>query len=130
MKGETKYKSKIVTELSELPLLYANAGELSQVILNLIMNANQAIEGKGNIQIRTLLEDSDIVIEVEDDGPGIAPEVIKNIFDPFFTTKEAGKGTGLGLSIVNTIIEGFGGKIFVESEPDQGTVFTIRLPVD
>ena len=75
-------------------------------------------------------EDSDIVIEVADDGPGIPPEVTKNIFDPFFTTKEAGKGTGLGLSIVNTIIEGFGGKIFVESEPDQGTVFTIRLPVD
>lgn len=130
LKNETKYKSGIVTELSELPLLYANSGELSQVLLNLIMNANQAIEGKGNIQIRTLLEDADIVIEVADDGPGIDPEVIKNIFDPFFTTKEAGKGTGLGLSIVNTIIEGFGGKIYVESEPGQGTVFTIRLPVD
>ncbi len=128
--NETKYKSTIVTELSELPLLYANSGELSQVILNLIMNANQAMESPGNIQIRTLHEDSDIIIEVTDDGPGISPEVIENIFDPFFTTKGAGKGTGLGLSIVNTIIEGFGGKIFVESEPNEGTVFTIRLPVD
>ena len=130
LKNETKYKSKIVTELSELPLLYANAGELSQVILNLIMNANQAIKDKGIIQIRTLLEDSDIVIEIADNGPGIDPEVIENIFDPFFTTKEAGKGTGLGLSIANTIIESFGGKIYVQSETDQGTVFTIKLPVD
>ena len=94
------------------------------------MNANQAIEEQGNIQIRTLLEDSDIVIELADDGPGISPEVIENIFDPFFTTKEAGKGTGLGLSIVNTIIESFGGKIYVESEPGHGTVFTIRLPAE
>lgn len=130
LKSETKYKSIVATELSELPLLYANAGELSQVILNLIMNANQAIEEQGNIQIRTLLEDSDIVIELADDGPGIYPEVIENIFDPFFTTKEAGKGTGLGLSIVNTIIESFGGKIYVESEPGHGTVFTIRLPAE
>lgn len=129
-KSETKYKSIVATELSELPLLYANSGELSQVILNLIMNANQAIEEQGNIQIRTLLEDSDIVIELADDGPGISPEVIENIFDPFFTTKEAGKGTGLGLSIVNTIIESFGGKIYVESEPGHGTVFTIRLPAE
>lgn len=128
--NETKYKSNIVTELAELPLLYANSGELSQVILNLIMNANQAIEDKGNIQIRTLHEDSELVIEVADDGPGIDSEVIENIFDPFFTTKEAGKGTGLGLSIVNTIIESFGGKIYVESEAGHGTVFTIRLPTD
>lgn len=130
LKSETKYKSIVATELSELPLLYANSGELSQVILNLIMNANQTIEEQGNIQIRTLLEDSDIVIELADDGPGISPEVIENIFDPFFTTKEAGKGTGLGLSIVNTIIESFGGKIYVESEPGHGTVFTIRLPAE
>jgi len=130
LKSETKYKSIVATELSELPLLYANSGELSQVILNLIMNANQAIEEQENIQIRTLLEDSDIVIELADDGPDISPEVIENIFDPFFTTKEAGKGTGLGLSIVNTIIESFGGKIYVESEPGHGTVFTIRLPAE
>lgn len=128
--NETKYKTTITTELSDLPLLYANSGELSQVILNLIMNANQAMEGQGAIQIRTLHEDSDIVIEVADDGPGIDSKVIENIFDPFFTTKEAGQGTGLGLSIVNTIIESFGGKIYVESEVGQGTVFTIRLPTE
>lgn len=130
LNNEIKYKCEIITEFSDVPMVYANKGEFSQVMLNLILNASQAIQDKGIISLRTLVEDSEVVIEISDNGPGISPDIIDKIFDPFFTTKEIGEGTGLGLSIANTIIDGFGGNIFVNSEPGQGTVFTIRLPVD
>jgi signal transduction histidine kinase len=108
-----------------------------QVMVNLIVNAIDAIEHQGTILVRTFLkekkEDHDlnqfVCIEVIDNGSGIPPEVIPRIFEPFFTTKEQGKGTGLGLSIVYMILERHGGKVEVESKLGKGTKFLITLPV-
>ena len=108
-----------------------NQNELEQVFTNLILNAKDAIKQIkkfGNINIYLSKDKNKIVAEVEDDGVGIPKEIIPKIFDPFFTTKDVGKGTGLGLSICQAIIERHKGKIFVESEPNKGTKFTIEFP--
>jgi len=118
---------------------------LRQVFLNLLINAVDAITcdacgQQGTIGIRTLLKmrptefstggtNENIVIAIEDNGPGIPGEHIENIFDPFYTTKEPGKGTGLGLSVSFMIIEKFGGTILAESTDAKGTVMSIYLPV-
>lgn len=118
-------------------------GQFEQVIVNLAVNARDAMPEGGDLLVRTrnlTLEESKafpyrelapadfVLIEVEDTGSGIAPEVLKKIFEPFFTTKEVGKGTGLGLSMVYGIIKQTGGFIFCDSEPGKGTVFRIFLP--
>ncbi len=108
--------------------------QISQVVLNLLVNAIQAIEtsGKeqgGRIEIRTDLEGDFFLIEIGDDGGGIDPETIPKLFDPFFTTKPVGEGTGLGLSISHGIITGHGGRIDVESQPGLGTRFRVLLPI-
>ena len=118
------------------PQILADAAQLQQVILNLIVNAEQAIlEGRGeesrsgHIQLRTRrLAGDRIAVEVTDDGPGILPEIIARIFDPFFTTKPAGVGTGLGLSIVYGIVQEHGGEVSVESQAGHGTILKIELP--
>ena len=121
---------------SGLPDTLADAAQLQQVVLNLIVNAEQAIvlgrseetrHGRILIRTRRLLGDR-IGMEVSDDGPGISPEVIPRIFDPFFTTKPVGVGTGLGLSIVYGIIQEHGGEVNVESHPGQGTTLAVELP--
>lgn len=121
-----------------LPQIEALPSELSQVMLNLMVNAVDAIEERfssfdqvpGRIGIRTWQEDEWVVFEFEDNGGGIPKSRIENIFDPFFTTKEAGKGTGQGLTISHQIVvEKHQGTIAVESQPDQGTRFTVRLPM-
>ena len=100
-----------------LPLVLADAAQLQQVLLNLVFNAEQALEqrgGSGRIQLRTRKLSADrVAIEVADDGLGIAPEVLPRIFDPFFTTKPPGIGTGLGLSIVYGIVQDHGGEVLV-----------------
>ena len=118
-----------------LPAVFADAHQLQQVVLNLLMNAEQAIEsgsGRGKIRVRTWSAPRDgqrtVRLEVRDDGPGIPREVLPRIFDPFFTTKPAGVGTGLGLSIVWRIAQQHGGDVSVESEPGQGAVFSVDLP--
>jgi signal transduction histidine kinase len=98
--------------------------------MNLLMNACDALEGKGEVTIRTRPADDGVRVEIEDDGPGMSPEVKIRIFDPFFTTKDVGKGTGLGLSISHGIIERHGGNMWVESEPNRGTTFVIELPLE
>ncbi len=107
--------------------------QISQVVLNLLVNAIQAIETSGHeqggkIEIKTGTAGDQFFIEIGDDGGGIDPESIPKLFDPFFTTKPVGEGTGLGLSISHGIITGHGGRIDVESEPGQGTRFKIFLP--
>ncbi|MDR1942290.1 MAG: PAS domain S-box protein [Endomicrobium sp.] len=124
------YKSLIVIEKSFCPdmkLILGNAMQLQQVILNIIINAKDAMAGKGKLSITTSVADGKAVLNISDTGAGISAENISKIFDPFFTTKAAGKGTGLGLSISYGIIKAHGGTISVESELGKGTVFTITF---
>ncbi|MGF6970808.1 signal transduction histidine kinase [Paraburkholderia sp. WC7.3g] len=112
-----------------LPHLVVHGSELNQVWTNLIDNAIDAMEGKGEIVIRTRRDANDAVIEITDNGPGIAPEVMPHLFEPFFTTKPLGQGTGLGLDLsYQTVVQRHGGEIRVESRPG-GTTFQVRLPL-
>lgn len=104
--------------------------QINQVFLNLISNAAQATGPDGVIKLSTRIEGSNAIVQVTDNGSGIAPEVLPKIFDPFFTTKKVGEGTGLGLSIAYKIISAHGGHIKATSEPGRGTCFTITLPVE
>jgi two-component system, NtrC family, sensor kinase len=114
----------------ELPLIYSDAPQLRQVILNFLTNATQAIGKDGRITITTRRRGSDAVdLIFSDTGCGIPEENLRKIFDPFFTTKAPGKGTGLGLSICHGIILCLGGQISVESQVGQGATFTITLPL-
>ena len=97
--------------------------------MNILVNASQAIEGQGEIRIRTWEQDGTVRIAFSDNGKGIPPEILPKVFDPGFTTKKAGLGTGLGLSICYRIIQDHGGRIEVESEVGRGTTFTIILPI-
>jgi PAS domain S-box-containing protein len=117
-----------------LPTLFADGHQVQQVLLNLIINAEQAMlasAGRGSLLIRSSHDAAaeTIVIEVTDDGPGVPTEVRSRIFDPFFTTKEVGKGTGLGLTVAYAIVQEHGGRIRVESKPGGGASFFVELPV-
>jgi PAS domain S-box-containing protein len=117
------------------PKLRCVPTQIGQVLLNLLVNAVQAIESSGrakggHIRLATRREDEEVLIEVADNGCGIAPEDLPRLYDPFFTTKPVGEGTGLGLSITHSIIAGHSGRIEVESQPGEGTCFRIRLPLD
>jgi len=113
-----------------LPPVHGNANQLQQVLMNLLINAQQAMEGRpGQVTMTTGLSRSGKVeIRVSDTGPGIPEEIRHRLFDPFFTTKPAGKGTGLGLSVTYGIIKDHKGEIRVESEPGEGAIFIIALP--
>jgi PAS domain S-box-containing protein len=130
-----KYVADVTTDFGDVPELFCNPGQINQVFLNLLVNAAQAIESqqrqeKGRIAVRTYQAGQDIVCEIEDDGPGIAPENSRKIFEPFFTTKPAGKGTGMGLSIsYDIIVNKHKGRISVESGIGRGALFTIKLPL-
>jgi len=118
---------------SGLPDVFVDAYQMQQVLLNLIINAEQAMlaaNGRGNLVVRTWLDadHSLIVVEVNDDGPGVPDEVKVKIFDPFFTTKEVGKGTGLGLTVAYAIVQEHNGRIWVESPPQGGASFFVELP--
>lgn len=115
-----------------LPVTWADAGQLQQVFLNLIANAEQAlggIEGTRRITVSSRREGESIVVGVRDSGPGIAPEHLPHIFNPFYTTKPRGIGTGLGLSISDGIVREHGGTVRVRSEPGAGALFEVVLPV-
>ncbi len=133
--NEVKYVADVEKDLGEVPLVSCIGSEINQVILNVLVNAAQAMReqqpsGRGKIAIRTWHDDRWVYLRVADSGPGISPDVIGRIFDPFFTTKEVGKGTGLGLSIShNIIVEKHRGRFEVESRPGEGAAFTIALPL-
>ncbi len=113
-----------------LPAFRGNAQKIEQVLVNLLVNAGQAMQDdvRGLITVRTRLEERDIRVDIEDNGAGMNEKTQKQIFDPFFTTKRAKGGTGLGLAIVYRILEEHGGTISVRSRPGAGTTFTIRIP--
>lgn len=115
---------------STLPLLKAKPEEIQQIFLNIILNAVQAMEGKGKITITSSPDHGNIVTIIQDTGPGIPQEYLAKVFDPFFTTKEQGKGTGLGLNIVHRLVEKYGGHIAVESKLGSGTTFTVSFPCE
>lgn len=122
----------------ELPLVYGQPHEVSQVLLNVVLNAAQALEEqaqrepwkRGRIAIDTALEPDAVVVTVADNGPGIDPAHAGRVFDPFFTTKPAGKGTGQGLAISNAIMARHGGAIDFQSRPGEGARFFIRFPLE
>lgn len=118
----------ILKAFGALPLMECNPSQLNQVFLNLINNAAQAMEGNGVITVRSAQEGDLVKIEVADNGPGIAPEVLPHIFDLYFTTKPD-VGTGLGLTIARDIVRAHGGDIAVETFVGSGTTFTVSLPV-
>jgi two-component system NtrC family sensor kinase len=120
------------TQFGELPPVLCHPGKINQVFLNVLMNAIQACQSGGVVEVRTRQDDSatagGVRVEVQDSGCGIKAEHLAHIFDPFFTTKPVGQGTGLGLSVSYGIIRDHGGSIEVDSEVGRGTLFRIRLP--
>jgi two-component system NtrC family sensor kinase len=128
--NEIKYVATLNREYGIIPHVSCHPQQINQVFLNMLVNASQALEGQGEITIRTWCEGEDVFVAVSDTGKGIPPEIINRVFEPFFTTKDVGKGTGLGLSISYDIIKEHNGDIKVESSPEAGTTFTVRLPLN
>lgn len=136
-RNEYKYVAELETDLGTIPQINLHAGDIGQVIINLIINAAHALEGsdtpeqQGCIRVATRVDREHVVISVQDNGKGIPENVRNKIFDPFFTTKEVGKGSGQGLAISRSIIEEkHGGTIDFTTESGKGTTFTVRLPLD
>ena len=137
-RNEYKYVAEIDTEFGELPPVQCYLGEINQVVLNLLVNAAQAIADVvkdsnrlGKLCVRTRLDGDEVEISIGDTGAGIPESVRDKIFDPFFTTKAIGKGTGQGLAIAHSVIVNkHGGKLRFETECGKGTTFFIRLPIN
>lgn len=127
--SEIKYKADIVREFGVLPPVPCIAAQINQVFMNLLINAAQAIEGRGTITLRTRVDGEQAVVEITDTGRGIGPESLARIFEPFYTTKPVGKGTGLGLSIAWDIVQRHRGSLAVRSTPGHGACFELRLPL-
>jgi signal transduction histidine kinase/HAMP domain-containing protein len=138
MVAQNEYKSAatVETDLAPLPSVLCFPGKLNQVFLNLIVNAAHAVveakrETGGKIRVRSRAEGAVVAVTISDNGLGIPQPIQHKVFDPFFTTKPVGKGTGQGLAISRSIIvDAHGGTLSFETEPGQGTAFTVRLPVD
>ncbi len=113
---------------ASIPMVIGNGGKLQQVFVNLLLNARDAMPGGGELKIHTGMNESMVIVDIEDTGTGISDDDIKRIYDPFFTTKGTSKGTGLGLAISYGIIQEHGGRILVDSEPGKGTRFRLKLP--
>ena len=133
LRPELKHRITLELDLGPLPHIRGNAAQLNQVVMNLLMNAAQAIEGEGTIRLATQPTAAGVRLTVSDTGRGIAPEHLNRIFDPFFTTRRGHQGmaggVGLGLSIAHAIVQRHAGTIEAESTPGEGTTFTIDLPL-
>lgn len=130
LRNQTANRINVVKDYATLPMINCYPGQLNQVFMNIISNAVQAIEGEGEIRIKTQQLNGSIVVRISDNGSGMSDDLKNRIFEPFFTTKDVGEGTGLGLSISYGIIEKHNGRIEVESELGKGTEFIIELPVN
>jgi signal transduction histidine kinase len=115
----------------EIPLMEGDEAKLQQVVLNLVVNAEQALLGVADrrLRLRTCHRDESIVLEVADTGEGMSPGIARRIFEPFFTTKPEGTGTGLGLSVSYGIVRAHGGELSVESSPGAGSTFRLVFPL-
>jgi signal transduction histidine kinase len=133
VEGQTIFQNIILdkTYASDLPKIVADESQLQQVFMNIIINAAEAMDGKGKLSLSTSIntDGTQIEIKISDTGHGIKEEDKKRLFEPFFSTKEVGKGTGLGLAISYSIIQKHQGTIEVESQEGMGSAFTIKLPV-
>ncbi|WP_210396111.1 sensor histidine kinase [Motiliproteus sediminis] len=127
--NQIKYKATVKREYGNAGVIKCDAGQIGQVLVNLLVNAADAIDRQGTIRVGTHRTADSVTIEVEDSGCGIDPKQINQLFEPFFTTKPVGSGTGLGLYISHQIVERHGGEIRVSSEPGQGSMFEIVLPI-
>ncbi|WP_426745431.1 ATP-binding protein [Myxococcus faecalis] len=125
---QVQSRCEVEVTLGDLPRLLGRPGQLAQVVVNLLMNAAQAMPSGGRIFLSTRMEADEAVLCVQDSGHGMTPEVRARLFQPFFTTKPAGEGTGMGLAVVHGIITSHQGRIDVETSPQTGTRFTVRLP--
>jgi signal transduction histidine kinase len=140
--SRNEWKNAAVLEFTpqpDLPAVQGWPGDLTQAFLNLLLNAAQALEeesaqgrqGRGRILVSTRLDRDRVEVVVQDNGPGISPELQSRVFEPFFTTKPPGRGTGQGLAVVHAVVvEKHGGEVRLESEPGRGARFVVRLPLD
>lgn len=126
---ELKNRADLKIDLCDCLPVECRPQQLTQVLLNIIVNAVQAVQENGRIEIRTYKVNGSAYAEISDNGPGMSEDVKKRIFDPFFTTKPVGKGTGLGLSIAYNITKEHGGTLGVESQPGKGARFKMKLPL-
>jgi two-component system NtrC family sensor kinase len=128
-RGQARFRNvEVAAQIPEgLPRVRGRDRELGQAFLNLLLNAADAMEGEGRIEIKATRVGDRVEVRVADTGPGIAPEDLPRLFDPFFTTKAPGAGSGLGLAITHSILESFGGTIEAETGAGPGAVFRVRL---
>jgi signal transduction histidine kinase len=129
LQHQLKNRIHLVKQFGDVPDIECFPNQLNQVFMNILVNASQAIQDRGEIRVRTWKEDDTVKIAISDTGDGIPPEHLPKIFDPGFTTKDVGVGTGLGLSICYNIVREHHGTIQAESST-QGTTFTINLPIE
>jgi two-component system NtrC family sensor kinase len=130
---EIKYRARLSRELGDLDPVLGNDGRLSQVFLNLLLNAARAIEEgrpeQNEVRVRSWMEGEDVLVEVADTGHGVAPEHLHRLFEPFFSTRAPGAGAGLGLSICHNVVHDHGGRIDVTSTVGVGTTIAVHLPI-
>jgi len=127
--NEIKYKADLKKNYTDTPMIKGNPQGLGQVFINLLVNAVQAIDDKGVVEIKTYVQDRNVCVDIRDTGKGIKSEHLRRIFDPFFTTKPVGQGTGLGLSVSYEIVKKHGGEIKAQSKEGEGATFTVLLPI-
>ncbi len=124
---ETQHRGiKLVREIDKLPVILADPSQIRQGLLNLLLNANQAMPEGGQLTVRATSDGENVRIEIEDTGSGIPEEIQEKVFEPFYSTKE--EGTGIGLPMAKYVIEAHGGNIKFRTQPDRGTTFSVSLP--